>query len=297
MGNTSHATLSKVVPLIAALTLVWGTNWVLFPLAVREVSVWTFRAISLLGAGATLLLLARLQGHSLSVPRAQRLALVAAALTYLLVWNIGSTYAAVLIPSGQAAVLGFTMPVWATLFSWLAFGERPSRRLVFSVFLAACGVGLLALAARQSYAAAPLGFLLGIAAGMAWACGTLILQRAGLTVPPIVSTGWQLIVAAIPLSAAALVLGSGEGFMPSWQSLAVIGYITLVPMALGNALWFSIVHQVPAALSGLSTVMVPMVAMVTGAVVRHEPLGLIEISAMACCGAALLVALAPPRRG
>jgi len=295
-GSAQATTLAKVVPLIVVLTLVWGTNWVLFPLAVREVSVWTFRAISLLGAGTTLLLLARLQGHSLRVPRAQRLALVAAALTYLLVWNVGSTYAAVLIPSGQAAVLGFTMPVWATLFSWLAFGERPSRRLIFSVFLATCGVGLLAVAARQSYAAAPLGFLLGIAAGMAWAGGTLILKRAGLTVPPMVSTGWQLIVAAIPLSVVALALGSREGFLPSWHSLAVIGYITLVPMALGNALWFSIVHQVPAALSGLSTVMVPMVAMLTGALVRQEPLGLLELGAMGCCGAALLAALAP-RRG
>jgi drug/metabolite transporter (DMT)-like permease len=60
-------------------------------------------------------------------------------------------------------------------------------------------------------------------------------------------------------------------------------------------IWFSIVSQVSATVSGLSTVMVPMVAMVTGAIVRHEPLGPLELGAMACCFAALLAALLAPK--
>lgn len=70
-------------------------------------------------------------------------------------------------------------------------------------------------------------------------------------------------------------------------SMLVIGYITLVPMALGNVAWFSIVTLLPASVPGLSTVMVPMVAMLTGTLVRGEPLGLLEILAMACCAAAM----------
>jgi drug/metabolite transporter (DMT)-like permease len=286
--------LSKVLPLVVVLTILWGTNWVLFPLAVREVSVWTFRAVCLMGSGMLLLSIAWLQGVSLHVPRRHRTRLAAAAITYLVVWNIGSTYASILIPSGQAAVLGFTMPVWATLFSWLLLGERPSGRLICSVLLASCGVALLGFAARQTYAAAPIGFILGISAGIGWACGTLILKRAGILIPPIVSTGWQLVVAAVPLTIAALALGTRQPFTPSWTTLLVIGYITIVPMALGNVVWFSIVDMVPASVSGLSTVMVPMVAMATGAVVRGEPLGPMEIGAMICCAAGLLLVVLKP---
>jgi drug/metabolite transporter (DMT)-like permease len=292
--ETQPQNLSRALPLVVVLTLLWGTNWVLFPLAVREVSVWTFRAICVMGSGLLLLLVARLQGVSLQVPRRQRGHLALAAVTYLVIWNIGSTYASVLIPSGQAAVLGFTMPVWATLLSWLVMGERPSRRLILSVMLSSCGVALLGFAARHTYASAPIGFILGLSAGLGWACGTLILKRAGIVIPPIVSTGWQLVIAAVPLSIAALALGTREPFIPSWTTFAVIGYITLVPMALGNVVWFSIVDMVPASVSGLSTVMVPIVAMATGAFFRGEPLGPVEIGAMACCACALLVAL---RRG
>jgi hypothetical protein len=42
----------------------------------------------------------------------------------------------------------------------------------------------------------------------------------------------------------------------------------------------------------MSSVMVPIVAMVTGAIVHAEPLGAYQLGAMGCCGAALFLALA-----
>ena len=284
-----------VLPLVVLLTAVWGTNWGLFPLAVREVSVWTFRAICLIGAGAIVLLAARMRGISLHVPTAERRWIAAAGLTYLVVWNIASTYAAVYLPSGQAAVLGFTMPVWSILLSWLVLRESPSRRLFISVALASTGVGLLAYASRDAFVSAPMGFFLGLLAALGWAAGTLILKRARLSVAPIVSTGWQLIVAAIPISIVALFTGTREPFMPSWMTILVIGYITVIPMALGNLIWFSIVSMLPATVSGLSAVMVPIVAMATGAAFFGEPIGLVELAAMTCCAAAMAVTLI--RRG
>src|SRR4051795_1867838 len=125
----SSAAPARILPLVILLAIVWGTNWALFPLAVKEVSVWTFRAVSLTGAGVLLLALARARGLPTAIPRKHWWAVTAAALVYLVVWNLASTYAAILIPSGQAAILGFTMPLWTVLVAWLAFGERPAPRM------------------------------------------------------------------------------------------------------------------------------------------------------------------------
>lgn len=283
---------AKALPLVLVLALVWGTNWALFPLAVREVSVWTFRAVSLTAAGLLLLAFARARGIPTAVPRRYWPAVTAAAIIYLVVWNLASTYAAILIPSGQAAILGFTMPLWTILVVWLALGERPSPRMLLAMGLAALGVLLLAVPARAAYASAPAGFLLGLGAGLGWAIGTVILKRANVPVPALVLTGWQLLIAAVPLAAGALWLGGGQAHAVSWQTVLVITYITLVPMAIGNVAWFAIVGLLPPSVAGLSSVMVPIVAMVTGAVVHAEPLGPWQLGAMACCGCALYLALA-----
>jgi drug/metabolite transporter (DMT)-like permease len=286
--------LRKAVPLVLLLTLVWGTTWPLFPMAVREVSVWTFRAVCLVGAGAMLLAVARLRGESLRIPRGHWRTVIAASWVYLVVWNVASTYAAILIPSGQAAILGFTMPLWAALVAWVVLGQQPGPRVLLALLAGGLGVGLLIFDGMGVYAKAPLGFALGLLSGLGWALGTLLLKRRPVPVSSLVLTGWQLLAAAVPVVLAAFLFGQGGWFMPSARTIAVIAYITLVPMAIGNVAWFAIVGLLPANIAGLSSVMVPVVAMVSGAIVLGEPLGPIQWAAMLCCAAGLALALLKP---
>ena len=151
--------------------------------------------------------------------------------------------------------------------------------------------------ALDAYADAPLGFGLGLLAGLGWAIGTLIIKRSGVAVPATVLTGWQLMITAIPMTIGAVLLGDGQWFMPSWQTIVVVTYIALVPMCVGNVAWFSIVGLLPANLAGLSSILVPVVAMVSGAIVHREPLGPLQILAMACSVAALSLALLRPAAG
>lgn len=284
----------RAILLVVVLTLVWGTNWPLFGFAVREVSVWTFRAVAATLAGLALLAVAHARGESLAVPRRHWLRIAIATGFYLVLWNIASTTAAVLIPSGQAAVLGFTMPLWAALISWAVLGERLTGRLVLAVALGAAAVTLLMVPSFTAYAQAPLGLGLGLLAGIGWAIGTLILKVGKVQVPALVLTGWQLLLTAVPTTVGALLFGSGPAFMPSWQTIVVIGYIALVPTAIGNACWFAIVGMLPASVAGLSSVMVPVVAMVAGALIHGEPLGPVQWLAMVCCAGSLWLALVRP---
>lgn len=286
----------RALVLLGVLTLVWGTNWPLFPLAVREVSVWTFRAVGVLGAGAILLAVARMRGDRLGIAREHWPAVVAAALCYLLVWNVASTYAAILIPSGQAAVLGFTMPLWSALISRVVFGERLGARMRIAIALGAAAVALLMTPNLAALASAPVGLALGLLAAIGWAVGTQILARNPVGASALVLTAWQMLIAGVPTAVVALALGDAPWFMPSWQSIAVIAWITLVPMAIGNACWFAIVGLLPPNVAGLSAILVPVVALVSGAIVHGEPLGVVQWAAMACCIASLSLALLKPAR-
>jgi drug/metabolite transporter (DMT)-like permease len=87
----------------------------------------------------------------------------------------------------------------------------------------------------------------------------------------------------------AIIQGPKELFVPSWTTVLVIGYITFIPMCLGNIAWFQIANNLHAAVSGISTVMVPIVAMITGALFFNEPLGPLQI--LAIVSSAFAVAL------
>ncbi|MSR12969.1 MAG: DMT family transporter [Gammaproteobacteria bacterium] len=297
MPTTKPSVPPRALVLLLIVTFVWGTSWPLFPMAMREFSVWTFRTLSLSSGGMLMLVVARLRGESLRIPREFWPEMVLTSLCYLVVWNIASAMATLLIPSGQTAVLGFTMPLWSVLISWLFLREPISPRLWCAVMFGGASVSLLIIPGIATYTQAPLGFGLGLLGGLGWAIGTLIMKRRPVPTSPLVATGWQILIASIPISVVALILGDGQWFVPSTQTIIIIAYITVVPLCIGNLCWFSIVRALPANLAGLSMIMVPVLAMITGALVLHEPLGPLEVGAIFCSVAALaLVVFRPASR-
>lgn len=291
-SESTQPGLSRYAPLLLLfLTLVWGTNWPLFHLAISEISVWTFRGITLPTAGALLLLLAWHRGQSLRVPRASWGIMVLTAWCFLSVWNTATTLATTLIPSGQVAILGFTMPLWAGILGWLLFGERMSGRQLLALALGTASVITLMLPALDAYADAPLGLFLGLLSGVGWALGTVLLKQRPIPVPMMVLTGWQLIIAALPIILIAWWQGDHQWFMPSATSIVVISYIMLVPMLLGNLIWFTLIKWLPPHLVALSPIMIPIVAMLSGALALGEPLGLRQWLAMLFSASALALAL------
>lgn len=288
----------RALALLGVITLIWGTVWPLIPIVMRDISVWTFRAVTMLSASVLLFIVARARGQSIRIPRAHWGVLLASSLSFLAVWNVAAAYSAILIPSGQSAVLGFTMPLWSALLSWAVLRERLGARQLAAIALGTAAVGLLMWPGLAAYQAAPVGFALGLGSGLGWAVGTLILQRHPIPVSALALTGWQLLVAGVPITVGAWVFGDHQWFVPSAALVAVVAYIALVPMSLGNLCWFAIVRLLPASVAGLSAIMVPVVAMVSGALVHDEPLGGIELAAMACCvgSLALLVLKKKPAR-
>lgn len=272
--DVEDARLKRHAPwLMALLTLIWGTNWPVIALAVREVSAWTFRALTLPVAGILLLLLAHRRKLPQAIPRQHWPMLLCSAWAFLALWNVATTLALTYIPSGQAALLGFTMPLWAALWSWLLFGHTLDGRQWLALLLGTAGVIVLMIPAFASYAHAPLGLVYGLASGAGWALSTVLLKHRPIPVPTTVLTGWQLLLASVPVIIGAWLLGDHQWFMPSASSLAAFTYITLVPMLFGNLLWFSLIQWLPPQLVSLSPIMIPMVAMVSGAIVLNEPLG------------------------
>jgi drug/metabolite transporter (DMT)-like permease len=285
----------KVLALLGALTLVWGTNWPLFKIALDELPVLTFRAIVLITASVVLLAIMLARGERFAVPRGKWPALIAASVTNLFIWNIATSLAVLYIPSGHASVLAYTMPLWVALIGFAVFGQRLTGRLLAAILIGAAAVVALMVPNFASYAHAPAGLFWGLFAGFCWAVGTFIVKRTGWQGMGLSLTFWQVVITLPPILLGALVIDGLPTRWPSTQALVATIYTGAVPMALGTAAWFALVKLLPAQVAALSAIAIPIVAIVSGVLILHEPLSLLQALAIASTVLSLWLALMPAR--
>jgi drug/metabolite transporter (DMT)-like permease len=285
----------KVLALLGTLTLVWGTNWPLFKIALDELPVLTFRAIVLVTASLVLLAIMLARGESFAVPRGKWPALVAASALNLFIWNIATSIAVLYIPSGHASVLAYTMPLWVALIGFAVFGQRLTGRLLAAILIGASAVVALMVPNFASYAHAPAGLFWGLFAGFCWAVGTFVVKRTSWHGMGLSLTFWQVVITLPPILFGALLIDGLPTHWPSTQALVATIYTGAVPMALGTAAWFALVKLLPAQVAGLSAIAIPIVAIASGVLILHEPLSPLQAIAIASTVLSLWLALMPAR--
>ncbi len=283
----------KVLALLGTLTLVWGTNWPLFKIALDELPVLTFRAIVLVTASLVLLAIMLARRESFAVPRGKWPALIAASAMNLFIWNIATSLAVLYIPSGHASVLAYTMPLWVALIGFAVFGQRLTGRLLAAILIGAAAVVALMVPNFASYAHAPAGLFWGLFAGFCWAVGTFIVKRTSWQGMGLSLTFWQVVITLPPILLGALLIDGLPTHWPSTEALVATIYTGAVPMALGTAAWFALVKLLPAQVAGLSAIAIPIVAIVSGVLILHEPLSPLQALAIASTVLSLWLALMP----
>jgi drug/metabolite transporter (DMT)-like permease len=290
-----HRVSPKVLALLALLTLVWGTNWPLFKIALDELPVLTFRAITMIVGGIMLTTILLVRGESFAVPKGKWPNLIAASATNILIWNLTTALAVLYIPSGHASVLAYTMPLWVAVIGFAVFGQRLTGRLLAAILIGALAVLALMLPNFASYERAPAGLFWGLFAGFCWAVGTFIVKRTAWSGMGLSLTFWQVVISLPPILLGALVVDGLPTHWPSAKAMIATVYTGAIPMALGTATWFALVKLLPTQVAALSSIAIPIVAITSGVLLLHEPLSPLQMVAIASTVVALWLALMPGR--
>ena len=286
--------------LLAGLTLFWGLNWPAMKIVFAELPVWWFRAGCLWFGGLGLVLIARLSGQSLAVPRAQRGPLLLCALFNVVGWHLFSGYGVSLMPAGRASIIAFTMPVWASLLGSLVLNEAFTRAKLIGLALGMGGLAVLIGPDLIVLESAPLGAVFMLLAAISWATGTVLLKRFHWSLATTVLVGWQLVAAALPVSLGALLLQAPPDLAGlSDRALFAIAYVFLLPMLFCQWAYFRTVRLFPAAIAAIGTLAIPVVGVYSSALILGESVGWREFVALAliCCALASVLLPAGRRPG
>jgi drug/metabolite transporter (DMT)-like permease len=290
-GRTTAALSPSGLVYLLVTCIGWGLNWPAMKLLVTALPPLTARGGTGLIGAVLLLGVAALAGQGLHVPRAQWGRLLLSALLNVSSWMTLMGLALLWLPASEAAVIAYSMPVWAALLAWPLLGERPTLRRTLALGLAICGLVVLMggnglAVSRERWP----GIVLALAGSVCFAFGVVTAKRWPVQLPALTSAGWQVGLGCLPVTLAGLALehASFSGLPPLvWGSVA---YQILVQFCICYVCWFAALARLPASVAAIGSLLVPVIGAVASALTLHEPFGPPQALAIALTIAGVLLA-------
>jgi drug/metabolite transporter (DMT)-like permease len=222
-----------------------------------------------------------MRGQSLVVPQGQWPRLLLSAVLNVSTWMTLMGLALLWLPASEAAVLAYTMPVWASLLAWLVLGERMSLARMLALLMAFAGIAALMGGNGMDASMAKLpGILMVLVGAFVFALGTITAKRLPVAMPLIASSALQIGIGCVPVALAGLVFEHPHVAALSAQGWALMAYMTLIQFCIAYVCWFAALERLPASVAAIGTMAVPVIGVLVSAAALHEPLGLGQIGGL-----------------
>jgi drug/metabolite transporter (DMT)-like permease len=266
---------------LAITSLGWGFNWPVTKYLLSELPPLTLRGGTGVIGAALLAALAMMRGKSLKVPRELWPRLVLAAALNVGAWMVLMGLALLWLPASEAALIAYTMPVWASVLAWFVLGERMTWLRLLALVMAFAGLAAIMGANGISASAAKLpGIIMALGGSIGFALGTVLAKKLPLTLPPITAAAWQIGLGCFPVAVVGFLIETSH-----WDAVTKLGwllvvYSTVVQFCIAYVAWFAALARLPASVAAIGTMAVPVIGVVASAIALHEPLGPGQIAAL-----------------
>jgi len=269
--------------LVVLLAFAWGLNWTAAAIALKEIPPWSLRFAGAGLGAATLFSAALLTGHSLRVPRGERLHVIIAGFFNVAAFQVLSSFAQLSGATSRAIIITYSMPIWATALTWLMLGERLDRIRIIALLLCIAGLGILVgpLLAHEF----PPSVFLALGCALSWAFATVYVKWAKVSVPPLANAAWQLVFGFLFIAAGTVAFDGYPRLWPlHYPAVLAVLFIGLFGVGLAHFLWWAIVARLPAVTASIGSLLVPVIGVGASTVFLGErPTAFALIFAAAAC--------------
>jgi drug/metabolite transporter (DMT)-like permease len=285
----------KILAAFAAIYLVWGATYLAVRIGLESLPPFLLAASRFLIAGGALYAWLRLRG----VPRPSDSQWWSAAITGTLMMVGGSggvTWAEQWVPSGIAALLVATVPLWMTVIDvFVLRRSRASWRVVAGVALGIAGVVVLVGPSSAELGAVDLvGGLVVVGAALCWSVGSLVSRGARQPDSPAMTVAVQMVTGGAVLLVVSGVVGEWQGGFSlsavTVRSAAAVLYLAALGSIVTLTAYVWLLRQVSAPAVATYAFVNPVVAVFLGWVFAAEPINRPVVAASALIiGAVVLI--------
>lgn len=260
-----------------AVCFFWGTTYLGIKVALETVPPFLLGGMRFTLAGSVLALALRLTGHSWpDWRRAPTFLVIGVAM--LGFGNGGVVWAEQFMASGLVAVLVASTPFWMVGIESFAGGERLTRRTVTGLLVGFSGILLLVWPDLVRAMSATSGWMWvgGLVstqlACVGWAIGSTISKQRLQDTDPLVASAFQMLAGGLVMLLVAAILGEYGRLTWTPRSAAAVLYLFLAGSLIGFVAYTYALRHLPMSIVSLYPYVNPVVAVVLGTWLLHEPL-------------------------
>jgi drug/metabolite transporter (DMT)-like permease len=232
----TRPTTARIAMAFAAVYVIWGSTYLAIRFAVETIPPLTMAGLRVLIAGGVLYAWARLRGLARPTRIHWRSAAIVGGLL-LLGGNGLVSWAEQKVPSGIAALIVGSTPMWMVLLEWMWHGgPKPTMGLIAGLAIGFAGLAFLISPTHNHIELT--GAIALLLAAFSWASGSLYSRRVQLPASHLMATAMEMIAGGAWLLAVGGVVGEWNHFQPthvSARSLAAFAYL----VAFGSMIGFS----------------------------------------------------------
>lgn len=277
---------------------VWGASFLFIKLGVREMAPDVLVTMRLCIAAT--ILLAILYGRGMRLPASRRMWL-----HFLFTGSIGLicpyvliTWGELAIPSGTAAILNATTPLFTVLLAYVWTREEHLTGLrLLGVALGFVGVIVAVGVDELSLSSASLrGQLAVLVAAACYGANTVYSRRAFRGLPPLIPATGQMLAGALLITPVSLALHGLPHALPSATALGAVLALGVLGTALAYILVYWLIERLGATRTSMVTYLLPPFALVYGALFLSEGIALNALLGLALVVVGILLANGAVRR-
>ena len=293
----------RFLPLLALVVIwvVWGSTYLAIRVVVREMPPFAAACLRFGGAGVVLAAISYALDRKQGWPTPRQWldyglvgVLLLAGGNALVMWSERT------IPSGIAALIVGTVPVWLVLLDGLRPGGQPGTPRVWAgAILGLVGVGLVAGPGTGGWGPHWKGIAALQFASVSWSFGALYAKAIVKRLPVLTASAVEMVVGALALFAESRLVGEDVHAFAVASSTAWGGlvYLAVFGSLVGFTAFAYCLNELPASTVGTYAYVNPVVAVLLGWLILGEPLsaGLLTGGALILVSVLLTTASFKPR--
>ena len=269
------------------LVVVWGASWPIYKLALPYTPPLLFAGIRATIGGILLGVLLFKRRDKINWNKNWKLYVMSALFNTFLFFGI-QTVGLNYLPGGLFSILVYFQPVLLGLFAWIWLGEFMTPVKIVGLLIGFIGIVIVSLDGLTFHVSV-IGVSLGLISAVCWALGVIFVKKVSHKVDPYWMVSLQSIIGGIALLSTGTLFENWSDII--WNSHYIVGlsYGAIFGIPLSFLIYYKLINEGEASKVGSFTFLVPIIAVILGAVFLDEPVTYLLIVGLILVGLSILI--------